>query len=771
MLNSSNFVELRKRGAEAVRWLAIFCFAASGAFFVLEYGPQWAVALTVPAVFGALVFALLQRKARRTAALVLACGVAFGSCYMALYDFLFAAPCARLADTEQTVTVSLCAYPQPHTYGAKAVAYLDTDAPVPVKVQLYGGDELLDCAPGDRITTRAKLRDATVSHGEKITAFTAKGVRLLVYSKGTPEILHLQSVPLRYVPLQLNRVLQQKTLQLYAGEPRILMTALLTGDRTGFDDTLYSLLSETGVTHVTAVSGMHCAFLFGMVRLLVRDRRRATLVGLPLIFLFALMVGAAPSVTRACLMLTMLSLAPLLHRENDSITTLSAALLLILLGNPHAIASISLQLSFLSVAGILLFSQKIYTALQRIILRKGKTGGRLWALLLSALATTFAASVFTVPLSAVYFDCVSLISPLTNLLVLGAVSFAFCTGLVSVLLGFLWMPLAEIAAIPAAAALEYFMAVVRLLAAVPYHAIYTANPYLAGWLFYFYAVAAVLAASRCRRIRTLTVSAAAVALSLVLVLALPVMSSGRAGLTAKVLNVGQGESVLFLSGAQAALVDCGSSNTWVNAGSVAANALNTMGKTELDYLILTHYHNDHANGLDTLFSRVRVKRLIVPQVHGASDQALEQEVLALAKQYGAEVTRLSDLRQFQLGGAEMMLFPPLGAGSTNEEGLSLLCSCGDFDMLVTGDMDIDTEQRLLDSYTLPDIEVLVAGHHGSKNSSGDPLLSAASPEIAVIPVGTNSYGHPTPEVLRRLVRAGVEVYRTDCNGTVSVVVS
>ncbi len=72
----------------------------------------------------------------------------------------------------------------------------------------------------------------------------------------------------------------------YEGDARILMTALLTGTRTEFDDTLYSQLSETGVTHVTAVSGMHCAFLFGMVRLLVKNRRKAALVGIPLLFFF-----------------------------------------------------------------------------------------------------------------------------------------------------------------------------------------------------------------------------------------------------------------------------------------------------------------------------------------------------------------------------------------------------------------------------------------------------------------------------------------------------
>lgn len=750
-----------------MRWLAMFCFSAAGAVLVLQYTPSWGLGLLAALALGAAGYALCRKNAKRTAALLMACGIAFGSCYTTVYDLLFVEPARQYVDTEQTMTVTLAGYPQKHTFGAKAVALWDVGVAAPLKVQLYGDEVLLSCAPGDQITTEAQVRSAETVRGERITSFTSKGISLLVYGRGDMTVETADSAPLRYLPLYFSHVLQEKIAALYEGEEQILMTALLTGAREEFGDTMYSLLSETGITHVTAVSGMHCVFLFAMVRMLVSSRRRAALISLPILFFFMLMVGAVPSVMRACFMLTLLSLAPLVHRENDSITSMGTALLIILLGNPGAAASISLQLSFLSVAGMLLFSDQIYQFLTRRFIREGKPH-TFRRLLFSALAATFGASVFTIPLSAYYFGCVSLVSPLTNLLCLWAVSFAFYGGLLSVAAGFVFMPIAQIIAILPAAALEYFMAVVRFLARLPYHALYTNNPYLVWWLVYFYAMIAVLVVSKNKRRRTNWAVGIAAAATLCLVVALPMLSNGRAQMTASVLNVGQGESVLISAGEETALVDCGSSNSWINAGTVAANEINTMGRTELTYLILTHYHNDHANGLETLFSRLRVRHLILPELSGAENQSLLSEILALAEKNGTEVTFLQGEETVRMGQVWFQIFPPLGRGSNNEEGLSLLCSCGDFDMLVTGDMDKETEQKLLDHAAFENVEVLVVGHHGSKYSSGSAFLEALQPEAAVIPVGDNSYGHPAPETLARLEDVGAQVWRTDQRGTISI---
>ena len=110
--------------------------------------------------------------------------------------------------------------------------------------------------------------------------------------------------------------------------------------------------------------------------------------------------------------------------------------------------------------------------------------------------------------------------------------------------------------------------------------------------------------------------------------------------------------------------------------------------------------------------------------------------------------------------------PPEGVG--NEGGLSVLCSENEFDALITGDMSAESERRLVASEKLPDIELLVAGHHGSGNSTSSELLHAVKPETAIVSVGYNKYGHPSPETLERLALNGIMVYRTDQVGSITI---
>ena len=115
----------------------------------------------------------------------------------------------------------------------------------------------------------------------------------------------------------------------------------------------------------------------------------------------------------------------------------------------------------------------------------------------------------------------------------------------------------------------------------------------------------------------------------------------------------------------------------------------------------------------------------------------------------------------------MSLFAPLGDGGANEEGLSLLVTAGEFDALITGDMNQVVEARLAKK-DLPPVELLVAGHHGSASATSRTLLDRVKPETAVISVGNNSYGHPAQETLTRLDERGVAIYRTDRMGTVTL---
>ena len=148
---------------------------------------------------------------------------------------------------------------------------------------------------------------------------------------------------------------------------------------------------------------------------------------------------------------------------------------------------------------------------------------------------------------------------------------------------------------------------------------------------------------------------------------------------------------------------------------------------------------------------------------------MRQRLVELAARKGTDVVFVTSPTVLTLGEMTLTVYPPVAAeGDLNEQGLSALAAAGDFDLLITGDMAGSTERKLAETYPLPDIEVLVVSHHGSRYSSDETFLRAIRPEVGIISVGDNSYGHPSGQAMERLEDIGADIWRTDRQGTVRV---
>ena len=302
------------------------------------------------------------------------------------------------------------------------------------------------------------------------------------------------------------------------------------------------------------------------------------------------------------------------------------------------------------------------------------------------------------------------------------------------------------------------------LAALPFAALSTQSVYLKLWLALVYALLLLYLLGRGEKKRPLVpLGLGTAGLCAALVFQAASHTAGR--LTVSVLDVGQGLSVALLSGGRAALVDCGGTGA-DNPGDTAADYFQSLGLSRIDLVVLTHYHEDHAGGIPELLERLEVGLLVLPDVE--EDDPLRREITALAEEKGIETLFLAEDADVTFGESALRIYAPLGSGGANEEGLSILCTAGDFDGLITGDMNDTVEKRLIKYGALPDLELLVAGHHGSKYATSEELLLATRPELAVISVGYNTYGHPAPETLERLAAAGCAIYRTDWSGTVTI---
>lgn len=713
-------------------------------------------------------FAARKQKYFRRGLLILL-PLAVSLAYFAGYDHLVRQPIEDRCGAASDFAATVCDWPQATERGARVTVELEGYHRA--RAVLYGEAELLAARPGDTVTGTAQWQSAAHFDSDDVTHFNARGVYALLYGREDVRLSAGDGDALRWLPQRAGKAFREKVAAIW-DDPRVsgFLTAELTGDKSAMDDGDYLAMQETGLAHLFAVSGLHCAFLVTLLALLISRRQRLLCaVTIPLLLFYMVMVGMSPSVVRACIMQIFLLIAPLFRRGSDPLTSLAAALLVILLCNPFAAASVSLQLSFSATLGMVLLSSRLYKLLTGWY--KGKCRPLRAALCFVAanLSATLSAVVFTAPLTAWYFRIFVLVAPLSSLLAVPAAGWSFMAAFVTVLLGFVWLPLASLLGWISWALVRYILWIANGMMSWRYHAVYFTNPYLIYWLLFLYAAFIGCAATPDGKRKYLLASALSV-LTLTAAIWVNRQDYQYGVLTALTLDVGQGESVILTSGGETALVDCGSSNSYKDPGGLAADTLHSMGVRKLSAVVVTHYHADHTNGLYEVLRRIPVQTIYLPDIE--DEYGVREHLVSLADEKGAQVTYVTKETADTLGDTVLTIYPPVqSGGDLNELGLTALASAGDFDLLITGDMSGSTEKKLVETYALPDIEVLVVSHHGSRYSSNIRFLKAVTPEAAVISVGDNNYGHPSEETLQRLLAVGADIWRTDQQGTIRITVN
>lgn len=746
-----------------------FSFAA-GLFLTLLPWDGWQLYAAGALALASLLWALLGRGTphlRRVLLVLLPLMVSL--LYFSAYRALVRQPVQALCGGEHDFSAAVCDWPEATEHGAKVTIRLR--GLLGAKAVYYGDDDLLSLRPGDALSGTAWWNDVAAIGDGDLRQFSSRGVYALLYDRDTLTVQPAPDMPLGYAPQYAAKALRDKLAQLW-DDPSVLgfLTAELTGDKSLLPESDYVAMQETGLAHIFAVSGLHCAFLVTLLSLLIPPTHRRTLcaVASAVLVFYMLLTGLSPSVARACVMQLFLLSAPLFRRGSDPLTSLAAALTVILLVNPYAVGSVSLQLSFAATLGMVLLSGRLYKSFTGWYRGRNRAVRVALSFLAANLAATLGALVFTAPLTAYYFNLLSLVAPLAGLLAVPAAGYAFMSAFVSALLGLVWTPLGHLAGYVPLLLVKYILWVAHLLLAVPYHAVYFTNVYLRVWLLYVYAAFLGCAVTPDGK-RKYALASALTVLTLAACLWLNSRWQQYGAFRAAVLDVGQGESVALCSGSEAALVDCGSSNSYVDAGSVAADALQSAGIRRLSAVIVTHYHADHTNGLTEVLTRLPVDTLYLPDIE--DEYGVRDRLISLAAHQGADVVFVTEPTRIALGEVVLTVYPPLlTTGDLNEQGLTALATAGDFDLLITGDMAGQTEQLLAQTFPLPDVEVLVVSHHGSRYSSDESFLRAITPDNAVISVGDNRYGHPAEETLRRLQAVGATVWRTDQQGSIRIII-
>jgi len=234
------------------------------------------------------------------------------------------------------------------------------------------------------------------------------------------------------------------------------------------------------------------------------------------------------------------------------------------------------------------------------------------------------------------------------------------------------------------------------------------------------------------------------------------------------LNVGQGDAILLRTPTgEDILIDGGPDDS----------VLAELGKilpvwdTTLDLVVATHTDADHITGLVSVLKRYQIKEVLTPppgrstSISAAWQQAIMQ---------GPIINYVDAADDYQWGDVSWDTLLPLSSidivsTDTNNTSIVAKLTYESNSLLLTGDMEAPAESLFMQIYPALSAEILKVAHHGSKNSSNTLWLQMINPEIAVISVGKNSYGHPSPDTLGRLQAVGADIYRTDQNGTIEMI--
>jgi competence protein ComEC len=581
-------------------------------------------------------------------------------------------------------------------------------------------------------------------------------------------------------------------------EPQAALTqGILLGIRYNIPDDISYDFARTGTAHLLAISGLHLSIIAGMLLSLgiwLFGKRRFIYIWLALavIWLYALLTGFHPPVVRGAIMASLFLGATLLGRQRTAIVSLAFAAAVMVAFDPPIIFDAAFQLSFMAMAGLIFLAPPLMRwGQQSVNATIGERGlvTSIANIVSDGFAVTLAAVIAVWPLIAYYFGVVSFVGPLATFLAALALPFIIVIGAATGLVGLFFLPVAQGLGWVGWLFNSYLLLVVGGFAAIPLSSIEVGR-FSPALIAVYYAALIIIVGliggrGRWRSVKEwlgagtrrfarlpwkwvlppLIVLAALVSAA--------VVSLPDDELHVSFIDVGQGDAILIEQGNQQVLIDGGPSPQTLTRE--LGERMPFWDRT-IELVVLTHPHEDHLSGLVEVLERYEVEMVLYPDQE--YDSALYDEWFRLIEAKGIPVTLAQAGEEINLGDGITMsvLNPPAtlltGTNSDPNNNSTVLRLClGQVSFLLTGDIEREAEFGLIYSGAELNCTVLKVGHSGSYTSTNPEFLEAASPQLAVISVGDNPYGHPHGEVVARLEAALGEnnVYRTDEQGTIEFI--
>lgn len=763
--------------ARQLRARPLACFAV--AFLLGVIGarrwplPAWACGAALTGIVCA-GWALAHRKRRQTAgALLLLAGVLAGMLRMNLaLQSIHVEP--KRFSVPMTGRVASEPFIKPDTGRLIFRLNLETDddGPSNASLRMYLRDDdparLREIAYGQRLCLKAHIWEAepvTNAHEFDFGAYLAReGFDGYATAKREDVEILGETRDARSVVIEARQATGRRIDALFPRNAS-LMRALVLGDRSQLSDELRDALSLSGTAHLISISGLHVTLLAAMLAYLFSwfmARKWANLIAVALLIPYGMIIGFGAPFTRALVMFALLCVATIAGRPGDSVTRLCATMLIWLMLKPLSVGDAGFVLSYSASAGIILLMPPLMELTGIEALKRRKPSPRRMIRLLrrleiyfpSLICASVAAQLATLPFVVAFFGVQSVIALPFNLVCVPLCMLGYVAGLVALLLSPVLMPLAAAVATVSDALFSMLIAVTRYGAGLPVTAV-RIGCYPVLLVFIHWGI--VLAASKLSRLRDRWQHCMPLAIVLVAAMSSLLIFARAWNYSVVFLDAGQADCAVVRTRGHTYLMDIGDTYT------PAADYLNA-SCLHLDGVVLSHPHQDHAGGLNSVLTSFRPDVIYVPEgwfeVEDISPAVAEGMDRAMAM--GVEIRQLRTGDVIPLSStAKLEVFSPGGRelpGEVNDMSLLAQVTCDGQSILFTGDISEEAEPEYI-----PDTDILKVAHHGSAKATSERFLNACTPEIAVICVGENNYGHPSDETIDKLKRANAQIYITrDC---------
>ncbi len=732
-----------------------------------------------------------------------------------------------------TITGVVDETPRPYAKGVRVIlktetlkAYKQNDRPavsVTGRVRLSLVGEVPELARGYRITIAGRLKRVRSLNNpggfnyQRYMAFRKVWVTSYVPLKRLVAVEKKRS-PKNLFDIDLRRRKVARLIEnACQGDAQRVLKALVIGDRNEISANLRNIFNRAGVGHLLAISGLHIGIVASVVflfavwafsysKLFLREawtRKAGAITAMMAVVFYGLLAGMSPSTQRAVIMVAVFLLTYLIGRRHDSMNTVAIAALIILIIEPPALFSISFQLSFAAVVSIIYGLNRLQIAKRLGQAHKSRQWPRrIYAKFGYVLMISVLALGGTLPLAMFYFNQISLIGPIANLVIVPLIGFVVVPlGLFSAFLSLFSTWAAVLGIKIGAQILSASLVLVNMFAEWPYASIRTVTPTPFEIGLYYLLLGALVSAgarhrsehpsrsygqdvSKTRLVKVLIVTA----------LMAGIIDAGwwayrRFGhedLRVTMIDVGHGgASLLELPKGKNLLIDGGgfSDNSVFDVGARIVAPLLWRNKIKtIDTLILSHPNSDHLNGLLYIAKHFKVKEVWTN--NEKANTLAYTKFLKIVREEEIHVPNFKRLpRDRNIQGVRFqILYPPVDFlakrqkekwRNSNNNSLVIKVSFGTTAFLFPGDIMAAAEKELVNVSGVAGNRlkstILVAPHHGSRSSSSPAFLNRVQPASVVISSGAaQSYHLPHPSVVERYKKRGYQVFRTNQNGAIVI---